>query len=732
MPQSPIYLAVTAMLLVATTAGATGEPTRLEEVSILGDPDRIDTIPGSAHLLDDEFLARFESADILRVLQSVPGVYLQEEDGQGLRPNIGIRGSGLDRSSRIALLEDGVLIAPAPYAAPAAYYFPTQRRMNSIEVLKGPASVSLGSRTTGGALNMVSTPIPDDLAARADLFAGQDGFREGHLWYGDTSTNAGWLVETVQQRSDGFKQLDTGGSTGFDIRDYVGKFRLNTARDSGINHGVEMKIGYTDQVSDETYLGLTEDDFNATPYRRYAASQLDQIRTTHRQHQLTYFVEPVQGRWSADITVYNNEFSRNWFKLGSVAGTGISTILDNADAFATELAWIRGEQDSPDDALNLRNNNRSYFSRGVQAAAGWQFDSGFADHSLRVGLRLHEDEVDRFQHDDEFAIRDSLLVLTTAGAPGSQSNRVSSSTATSLFIEDRIAFGAWEVSPGLRLERIEMERLDFSTADPDRADGPTRERDNTVDVFIPGLGITYSLDNGWRLIGGLHRGFNPPSPGSSADEEDSTNLEFGARYSNGIFDAELIAFYTDYSNLVGTCTASTGGDCMIGDQFDGGAATIAGVESVVGFEFAEVAGTALRLPLRLAYTWTATAEFDSGFDSGFDPWGEVAAGDELPYVPQHQAQIAADLKGANWRAGLNVSYVDAARTMAGQGPIPAGQGTDSRWTVDLSGSYRLSASFELYGRIDNLLDEDYLVARRPAGLRPGKPRSAVIGFRFEL
>jgi Fe(3+) dicitrate transport protein len=213
------------MLPFGAIASEDGASDAIDTITIFGRQADVADVPGSAHKIDSEELEIFNTGDILRALRTVPGVYLQEEEGFGLRPNIGIRGSGLDRSARIALLEDGVLIAPAPYSAPSAYYFPTQRRMNALEVLKGPASVAIGPRTTGGAINMISTPIPDAMGVMADVRVGEHGSSDAHLHAGNRGERVSWLLETVQAGSDGFKTIEgpVGGDTGFDLEDYMNR-----------------------------------------------------------------------------------------------------------------------------------------------------------------------------------------------------------------------------------------------------------------------------------------------------------------------------------------------------------------------------------------------------------------------------------------------------------------------------------------------------------------------------
>ena len=145
-----------------------------------------------------------------------------------------MRGSGSERSAKITLMEDGVLIAPAPYTAPAAYYFPVTGRMESIEVRKGSSQIKFGPRTNGGALNLVSTRVPTSLRLSADLAFGQNDTGKAHVHFGDSYRNVGWLFETYQLRTNGFKELDGGDRTGFYVQDYVSKLRFNTSPNARI------------------------------------------------------------------------------------------------------------------------------------------------------------------------------------------------------------------------------------------------------------------------------------------------------------------------------------------------------------------------------------------------------------------------------------------------------------------------------------------------------------------
>lgn len=576
-------------------------------------------------------------------------------------------------------------------------------------------------------INFVSTPIPlAPLAGRAELLFGEDSTLLGHAWIGGRGESGfGYLIETVQQATDGFKRLDGGGDTGYDLQDYRVKLAWEQPDADALYQRIELKLGRTDQDSDETYLGLTDADFRVSPQRRYAASQLDNITTEHEQTELRHVIA-FTDVLDLSTTLYQHDFNRAWYKLDSVTGGSLANVLANPVQFANQFAWLTGGT-SPDNALIVRNNNRAYEQRGIQSVLGWSILGDTVQHQLEFGVRRHKDEEDRFQQDDRFRMQDGIMIRTTAGAPGSQENRVVAAAATAIYVQDEIRFGNFILTPGIRHERIDLDRFDYALTDPTRGNGPTAVLRDRVSETIPGVGLTWQVATDWALFASVHKGFNPPAPGTNATSEESVNTEIGARYNLGALSAEVVGFHNAYDNLVGTCTASTGGNCTIGDQFDGGEARVQGFEARVNYTLN--AGGAIEFPLQANYTLT-DAEFRSSFASGFGEWGNVVSGDALPYLPENLFHAGIGARATRWHVNLATAYIDEMRTRAGQGSVPAGQRTDSAWVWDLSGGWNLTDSFELFGRIENLADKEYIVSRRPSGARPGLPRTALVGFRY--
>jgi Fe(3+) dicitrate transport protein len=259
------------------------------------------------------------------------------------------------------------------------------------------------------------------------------------------------------------------------------------------------------------------------------------------------------------------------------------------------------------------------------------------------------------------------------------------------------------VTPGVRYESIDLKRTNYGTADPDR-DGPATVARNSVDVLLPGVGATYELSDAWQLVAGVHRGFVNPAPGSSADAEESWNYEAGFRFGRDSASVEAMAFLVDYENLVGTCTASTGGNCNIGDQYDGGKARVHGLELVAAWDAGEAFDSGWSIPLSAVYTWMR-GEFLNSFRSGFEEWGDVQKGDEMPYIPEHQLTLNLGIEANRWRTFLAVNYVDETRAQAGSGPIPPSQRIDGRTLLDLSGEFDVTGRASLFVSINNLTDE---------------------------
>ncbi|WP_203059302.1 TonB-dependent receptor family protein [Robertkochia sediminum] len=685
---------------------------------------------GSSYYISPAEIQKFNYTDINRVLKSVPGVNMYEEDGFGLRPNISLRGTSPERSAKITLMEDGVLIAPAPYSAPAAYYFPTIARMHAVEVLKGSSQVQFGPYTTGGAINLISTPIPDNFSGMAEATYGSFNSTRAQARIGDSRKHFGYMIEYLNYTSDGFKDLDNGGNTGFDKNDLVAKFRVNTDPEAAVKQSLTLKFQYGDEDSNETYLGLSQNDFNATPFRRYAGTQIDNMDNEHTQFTATHVLD-LSKDFRISTTGYINSFKRNWYKLDKVdagnGSVGIASIMNDPFTYTEEYAVVSGAANNAGDALMVKANNRAYDSRGVQTKLDYHWRGDQTFHDIEIGLRYHTDEMDRFQWVDDYSITNGIMNLKTAGIPGTDSNRIHNATALAAFAMYKFKYKDLTLTPGLRFESMTLARDDYGKNDVDRTGIDLSSRENKVDVWIPGIGFNYNLDNRVSVFGGIHKGFSPPGSTEGQDAEESINYELGSRFSFGLLSGELIGFFNDYSNLLGSDFAATGGTGNL-DQFNAGEVNVIGMEVLLNYEFLKE-NKAFSLPVTFGYTYT-DSEFRNSFSSSDELWGDVAVGDEMPYISKHQFNAMLSLVHKRFDLNLSGRYNGAFRTQAGSGAIPADQEVASNFVIDMAANYHLTKHLSLTGNISNLLNETYAVSRVPAGLRPGLPFAAYGGLRF--
>lgn len=700
---------------------------------ILGSKFKARNRTGSAYYISPEEIRKLGYTDINRMLKAVPGVNMYEEDGFGLRPNISLRGTKAERSERISIMEDGVLAAPAPYSAPAAYYFPNVARMEAIEVLKGSSQVQYGPFTTGGAINLVSTPIPNNFSGKANISYGSKNTFKSHAAIGSNWKHFGYMVEYLRYQSDGFKRYEDYAAEGFKRNDIIAKMVVKTDKVRGVNHALELKFGYAGENSDETYVGLSADDFKKTPFLRYAGSQMDKLKTDHQQWVATYLLT-FSNKLKVTTNAYYNYFHRNWYKLNDVrAGItskekiSVANVLIDPETNIRYFDILTGKTDREGEALLVRANNRTYRSRGIQTRAEYRFNVKEFFFDLEFGLRYHADEEDRFQWDDSYSMKNKKMVLFMEGIHGTNANRVTSANALASYLLAKLRYNVWTITAGLRYEDIDLLKKDYTKEDLARSGKVRIETPNHARVLIPGIGVHYQLLPAASVFFGVHKGFAPPSAELYQKPESSVNMELGTRVSIGKFKAELIGFYNNYSNMLGSDLAASGGSGTL-EQFNVGEARVKGAEFLVQYQ--PLPHTcSLRLPLQLSYTYTDT-EMRNSFES--HSWGNVVRGDEIPYIFKHALNMQLGIEYKWFYANIGARYNSDMRTSPGQGTIAEREKVPANLILDASVNVLVNKYLTLRLNAINLTNRVYLTSRHPAGLRAGHPFGIYAGANVQF
>jgi Fe(3+) dicitrate transport protein len=137
----------------------------------------------------------------------------------------------------------------------------------------------------------------------------------------------------------------------------------------------------------------------------------------------------------------------------------------------------------------------------------------------------------------------------------------------------------------------------------------------------------------------------------------------------------------------------------------------------------------MTLSLKGSYTHTQS-EFQDSFLSNFSQFGLVQAGDELPYLPEHLANLDLSLTSSLWELSANLKYQSKMREEPGSAGISSGLHADDYEVLDLSAKWFVSEPLTLQILVRNALDDRSIVSHRPFGARPNLPRTLILRAKY--
>ena len=556
----------------------------VEEVSVTanslaGTPESLSEIPGSIERVDAQTLENARVFNFSEALRKIAGVNVRDEEGFGLRPNIGIRGTNPTRSTKVLLLEDGLPLSYAPYGDNASYYHPPVERYESIEVLKGSGQIQYGPQTIAGVINYITPNPPVKPTFSLKLEGGNRSFFNGGAGFGGTIGKSGGIVNFNHKRGDGARE-----NTRFKLYDFFTKstYALNS------RNALTAKFTFFREDSNLTYTGATEAEYAANP--RGNIFKNDFFNTRRLGFALQH-VGILTSKINLTTNFYTNYFTRDWWRQSSNSSQRPNRLTVDADCRSlSDLNTTCGNE----------GRLRDYLMIGIEPRLNAHFNIGEVKNEFSVGFRIHSEDQERIQKNGDLPnSRDGVIA----------ENNHRQALAYSGFVQNRFVWRDFAFTPGVRIEKIEFRRTNRLANSGTGVTGET-----SITQVIPGFGIAYSGLSRTTIFAGVHRGFSPPrvedvvsNTGgvTELNSELSWNYEVGVR-TRPIRGVEIAStfFRNDYKNQIVAASIASG------TAFTNGGKTLQ-----QGFEFSTQidSGTVYASPhnfyFRAAYTFLPIAEF---------------------------------------------------------------------------------------------------------------------------
>ncbi len=695
--------------------------------------DALNHIPGSGRVITKESIENNHRFTVNEALREVPGVHVRDEDGLGIRPNIGIRGLDPTRSRKVHIMEDGVPIMLMPYGDPSAYYFPPIFRFDRIEVLKGSGQLLYGPQTIGGVMNFITRMPSVKPEGNFQFWGGNNNYINTHLDYGGTWGNSGYMVDYTHYQSDTPRFTN--------IRAKVDDLTFKTVQELSDRTQIMAKFNYFREDSGIGYQGLTEAEWGSPrgqdrqtlftndhfDFRRIGAHvAVNHMFTANLTSTINFFGHYMQRDWTRQTT-----------QAVAEDGTPIGGNVFGNPVPANTFGVVPGTQ--------RFTNAREYTVYGIEPRFHYDHSLFGVNAVADFGARYMYEESNRqqFRNTGSGVGVSQSCFLAAPGATCLNENNLRTTNAYALFFQERLIFGQFTLTPGVRVEHINYDqnnRLD------NNGNGNFGKAHFTQ--VLPGVGVTYSPVKDHTIFFGAHRGMSPPQvsdaiTGTGAlvdlDPELSWTYELGTRGRLAHWAGyEFTLFQMDFSNQIISQSAAGGTGATLTSA---GETKHRGIEVATSLDLLDAVtgrNDAQDITLDVNYTWVADAEFRGNRNSSVtgaallpSEAGIVSvSGNRLPYSPKHlltagigYANRALDLGAFNARLETQCISDQFGDDRNLHNPTPNGQrGIVRGWCmVNVAINQHVKKmNTTFFFTAKNMLDQA-VIMERSRGIYPGLP-----------
>jgi iron complex outermembrane receptor protein len=574
--------------------------------------------------------------------------------------------------------------------------------IESIEVLKGPASALYGRGEPGGTVNIITKKPQFEQQGYIKLSVGEDAYQrlEGDYTRGITD-NIAFRLNGAHESSQSYRNTLESKKTALTPSFFV---KLSDATT------LTYEFEYVDQE---------------IPFDR-GIPVLPGVEISAEN----FFGEPSDG--PMEVAVMGHQFSlqhninTNWFiSLG--AGYRDSSL----EGFSSETELSPGRQllYVDNETVSRQRRYRDYDAKdaSLRVEVNGSFNALGAKHNVLIGADTYDYELHSIQERwrTAWGSGDSTYSLNAYNPVYGQippdtlpsQDNIEEQNAFGVYLQDQMALSEnLDLLVGVRFDEFEQ---DITNNLKGTAVSQSKSQ------VSPRVGISYQIDETISLYSNYAEGFRPNSgadANSNAFEpEKSESIEAGMKWSilDSALNGTIAVFKTEKSNILTADPVNSGFTIALGQ------AESTGVEIDSRFDITE------STVLDISYTYIDAHTLN---DMTNPDWGvDIPANSQLINVPEHTLNVSlthyTEIADKSLQFGAHVLSVSdrLGETIDPTYELP------SYTIVNLFGTLDITDKITLQANIENLFDEEYFANSYSAlWTMPGQPRriKASISYNF--